>query len=266
MIPIILRTIRDRWKTLLAMGIIGLGTMLMYISMFPTYRNMIEQNTQIFEQMPEAMVKAFNMEDFTFDTLEKFLNIEMYSLFWLVLTIILTLSLSGSSLAGEVERETATLTASQPVSRSSHYIGKFLAAVSIFTAFNVLVNFSVFPIAAAFDLPVQVGHFMTVTVMCELFGLALLGLGFAVSAFMSDKGRVYMTLGGAVLVMYVLNIISAIQPSIDAFKYASLFHYFNPGTFLVKGLYDGTAVAVFSGLAGIGFAIGLVRWRTRDIV
>lgn len=265
MIAIITRTVRDRWKMLLAMCLIGVLTMLMYVSMFPTYKDMMEQNTQIYEQIPEALKKAFNMEDFPFNTLEKFLNIEMYSLFWIILTIILTLSLSGSSLAGDVERETAVQTLSQPVSRTTFYVGRFLAATKIFTAFNALVNASVFPFAAAFGLTAHFLNFLTVTVMCELFGLALLGAGFAVSAFMSDKGRVYMALGGAILVMYVLNIVSAILPKLENLKYASIFHYFDPNRFLVRGQYDLTSVIVFAGLTVAGFVGGWWRWTKRDM-
>lgn len=265
MITILLRTIRDRWKMLLAVTFIGVGTMLMYVSLFPSYQKILSTNQQLYQQMPEALKKAFNIESFSFDTLEKFLNIEMYSLFWLVLTIILTLSLSGSSLAGEVERETTTLTAAQPVSRSTVYVSKFLASAKIFTAFNVIVNASVFPLAAAFHVTIQARNFLTVGVMCELFGLALLGLAFAVSSFMSDKGKVYMTLGGVILVMYVLNIVSAIQPSIENLKYASISHYFDPNTFLVKGQYNLTATLVFSGLLVVGFAVGWWRWGERDL-
>ncbi|MFH1171644.1 MAG: ABC transporter permease subunit [bacterium] len=265
MIPIILRTIRDRWKMLLVITIIGVGTMLMYVSMFPTYQHMMEQNTQMFDQLPEAFKKAFNMEDFSFNTLEKFLNIEMYSLFWLVLTIILALSLASGSLAGEVERETIVQTVGQPVSRRTVYIARFLAAAKIFTVFNILVNASVFPFATMFHIPIQVMNFVTVGVMCELFGLAFLGLGFAVSAFMSDKGKTQMILAGVVLVMYVLNIVSGLRPSIEKLKYASLFHYFNPNTFLVKGEYDLTAILVFVGLAVVGFGVGLWRFTKRDV-
>ncbi len=265
MIPIILRTIRDRWRMLLAVTLIGVLSMLMYVSMYPTYQKSLAQSQEIFKDMPEALLKAFNMESLSFDTLEKFLNIEMYSLFWLVLAIILTLSLAGSSLAGEVERETATLTASQPIARTTHYLGKFLAAAALFTTFNVLVNASAVPFAAAFGLPILAGHYFVVGVMCELFGLALLGLGFAVSSFLSDKGKVYMTLGGVILVMYVLNIVSAIQPSIEQLKYASLFHYFDPNKFLVKGHYDLTATLVFTAVLLAGLLVGWWRWQQRDL-
>ncbi len=266
MIAIILRTIRDRWKMLVAVTLIGMLTMLMYTSLFPSYQKILSQNQQLYSQMPEALRKAFNIDSFSFDTLEKFLNIEMYSLFWPVLMIILTLSLSGSSLAGEVERETIAQSLAQPVSRSRVYLAKFLAATKIFTVFNVLVNASVFPIAAAFKVSLIAGHFLCVAIMCELFGLALLGMGFAVSSFMSDKGKVTMTMGGLVLVMYVLNIVSSILTSLDKLKYASLFHYFNPNVSLIEGRYDTTSMSVFIALFIFGALIGWWRWTRRDIV
>lgn len=265
MIAIILRIFRDRWKTLLLLCLIGVGTMLMYISMYPTYQKLLSQNQQIYQQMPEALKKAFNMDTFTFDTLEKFLNIEMYSLFWIVLTVILTLSLSSTALAGEIERETIVQTLTQPISRSGVYIAKFLAAAKLFTIFNVLVNASALPLAAVFHLSLDAGHVVVVSVMCELFGLALLGVGFAVSAFMSDKGKTQMILAGTILVTYTLNIVSALLPSLDKWKYLSFFHYFNPSTFLVKGKYDLNSVWYYSGLIIVGFLLGWWRFTKRDV-
>ncbi len=266
MIAIILRTFRDRWKMLLAVTVIGVGTMLMYTSLFPTYRDILAKNNQLYSQMPGALRKAFNIESFSFDTIEKFLNIEMYSLFMPILTIILTLSLSSNSIAGEVERETSVQSATQSVSRTTVYLGKLLAAIKIFSIFNVLVNFSVFPLAALFKLPIQTGHFVAATVMCELFGLALLGIGFGVSAFLSDKGKVQMIVAGTVLVTYTLNIVSSLLPSLDKLKYLSFFHYFDPNVFLVQGRYQAADIWYFSAITVVGITIGWWRWTKRDIL
>lgn len=266
MIPIILRTVRDRWKMLLAMCLIGVGSQLMYISLFPTFQSSQINYDEIFKQVPEAFMKVINMDSFQLDTVEKYLTMEMYSMFWLILTIILCLSLPGSGLTAEVERETIVQSAAQPVSRTSIYIGKWLAAVAIFTAFNVVVNVVVFPLCEIFKLAYQPSHFLAVGVMGELFAMALLSLTFAVAAFLSDKGRVYMVMGGVILVMYVLNIVSSLKPAIENLKYASLFHYFDPNKALIRGQYDGTAILVFVGLIVAGFFVGLWRWRTRDLV
>lgn len=266
MLTILWRTIRDRWRMLLAMTLIGVLTQLMYISLFPTYQKSFAGSEELFKQMPEALKKAFNMEQFSFDSLEKFLTIEMYSFFWLILTILFTLSLAGSSFAGEVEQETATLTAAQPVSRSTVFWGKFIASAKLFTLFNLLVNGIVLPLAAIFDIAISPSHFLVVGIMGELFGLAVLGLATGVSALLSDKGRVYMVLGGGLLVMYVLNIVAGINASLARLKYASLFSYFNPSTFLVKGHYDLTATLVFTGVLVLGLGVGWWRWTRRDLV
>lgn len=265
MIAIILRTFRDRWRMLAALTFIGVGTMLMYVALFPSYKDLLAKNNELYSQMPEALKKAFNIESFNFDTLEKFLNIEMYSLFWLILTIILALSLASSGLAGEVERETIVQTLSQPIARSTVYLAKWLAAAKLFTAYNLVVNLSVFPLAALFHLPIEASHFLAAIVMCQLFGLALLGVGFGVSAFMADKGRVQMILAGTILLTYTLNIVSSLLPALDKFKYLSFFHYFNPNEFLVKGRYDMVAILYFSSLTIIGFTVGLWRFTKRDV-
>lgn len=265
MLAIILRTFRDRWRMLLAVTLIGVGVVLMYTALFPSYKDLMSKNNDLFTQMPEALKKAFNLESFNFDTIEKFLNIEMYSLFWPILAVIFSLSLASNSLAGEVERETIVQTAAQPISRSTTYVAKFLAAIKLFTVFNVLVNLSVIPLATAFHLPVQAGHFVTAMVVCELFGLALLGLGFGLSAFLSDKGKVQMILAGTILLTYVVNIVSGILPSLDKLKYVSFFHYFDPNRFLVEGKYELIPVLYFGGLAVIGFSLGWWRWTKRDI-
>lgn len=266
MIPIILRTIRDRWKMLLAMCLIGVGSQLMYISLYPSFKTSQVNYDEVFKQIPEAFMKVINMDSFQLDTVEKYLTMEMYSMFWLILTIILCLSLPGSGLTAEVERETIVQSAAQPVSRPTVYVGKWLAAVSIFTVFNFVVNVVVFPLCEIFKLSYQPSHFLAVGVIGELFAVALLSLTFAVAAFLSDKGRVYMVMGGVILVMYVINIVSSLKPAIDNLKYASLFHYFDPNKALIKGQYDSSAIFVFIGLIAVGFAVGLMRWRSRDIL
>jgi len=57
-------------------------SMLMYVSMYPTSRSRWNR-ARSFSRHAGALMKAFNMESLSFDTLEKFLNIEMYSLFWM---------------------------------------------------------------------------------------------------------------------------------------------------------------------------------------
>ena len=266
MIAVILRTIRDRWKMLLAICVIGMGTQLMYISLFPSFKTSQINYDDLMKQMPEAFKKVINMESFSMDTIEKYLTMEMYSMFWLILTIIFCLSLGGTGIAAEIERETVVQSAAQPISRTGIFIGKWLASAKLFTIFNIVINAAVVPLCHLFNVTYLPDHFLAVTVMGELFGLALLSLSLAVSAFMSDKGRVQMIMAGAVLVMYVMNIVAAIKPAIDKLKYASLFHYFDPNKALIQGRYDITAIIVFGGLIVIGFAIGWWRFSKRDLV
>jgi len=266
MITIFIRTIKDRWRMLLAMCIIGVGSQLMYISLYPTFQSSQINYDDLMKQMPEAFKKVINMDSFSMDTIEKYLTMEMYSMFWLVLTIILTLSLAGSSLANDVERETIIQSASQPVSRTKIFFSRWLAAVSIYTAFNFVINAVVFPLCAVFNVDYLPSHFLAVGVMGELLGLALLSLAFAISAWLSDKGKVYMVMGGTVLIMYVLNIISSLKDNLANLKYISIFHYFDPNKALIQGQYDFSAIVVFLGIIVVSTLIGWWRWRTRDVV
>jgi len=266
MITIFWRTIKDRWRMLAAVTIIGSLVQFMYTSLFPTYSKSFGQSEELFKQMPEALKKAFNMDQFSFNTLDKFLTIEMYSFFWIILMILFTLSLAGTSFAGDVERETVTLTAGQPVSRSRVFWGRYLAGVKLFSVFNIVVNFIVLPIASAFKLHIDPLHLLTIMVMGELFGLAVFSVATAVSTFLTDKSKVYMIVGGTLLVTYVMNIISGISEKFANIKYASPFYYFNPNTFLVKGQYNTAAVLVFGSVIIIGTVVAWWRWRQRDIL
>lgn len=266
MMTIFWRVIKDRWRMLAAMTIIGSLVQFMYTSLFPTYSKSFGQSEELFKQMPEALKKAFNMDQFSFNSLDKFLTIEMYSFFWIILMIQFTLSLAGTSFSGDVERETVALTAAQPVSRSRVFWGRFLANAKLFSFFNIVVNAVVLPLAAVFSLHIAVSHLVAITVMCELFGLAVLSIATVVSTFSADKSKVYMIVGGGLLITYVLNIISGISEKFANIKYISPFHYFNPNTSLVKGQYDLTAVLVFSGAIVLGIAFSWWRWRERDVL
>lgn len=265
MLAVLIRTIKDRWRALLAYTLIGAGSQWMYISLYPTFQKSMADYDAVFKNMPEAFMKIINLDNFSMNTLEKYLTMEMYSMFWLILTILLTISLAGQAFAGDIERETIVQTASQPISRKKIFMGKAFAGAAIFTVFNILVNAVVFPLASLYNISYDAAHFVTIFVMGELFGLTLLSVALCLSAWAFERGRVVMIMSGLVLVMYVMNIVAGITTSLDKLKYFSFFHYFNPGQALIHGQYNGTSIGLFFAVIAVTIGVGFWKFVKRDI-
>ena len=85
------------------------------------------------------------------------------------------------------------------------------------------------------------------------------------SAYFSEKSKVYGVAGGIFVVMYVLNIISALKDNLADFKYFSFFHYFDAASTLTKGILRAESIWVFTGIAVASTLVAVWRFKKRDV-
>ena len=74
-----------------------------------------------------------------------------------------------------------------------------------------------------------------------------------------------MTVGGLLIIMYVLNIISGLKENLKNLEYLSFFHYFATGDALIKNIVNSESILVFILTALICTIIGAWRFSKRDI-
>jgi len=268
MTTLFLRTLKDRWLTIAIYSVASIAFLWLYVSLFPAIRDQSAQLVELVKAYPPEFLKAFGITDITqsFSSLGNFLSTEMYSFVVPIMLAALAIGFASSAIAGEIERGTIEFLLAQPLSRTALFFGKYAAGVVAMAVFAVASTLTPIPLAAAYHLSLSAAPFVHFAVITFLFGLAILSLAFLVSAIVSDKSKVSLSVSGIVILMYVLNVVAALKDSLDKLKYVSFFHYYSPTTVFAPGATtDWKAIGVFVGVSIVATALGAWWFGRRDI-
>ncbi len=259
------RYLRDRRIFIIVFCVAAIATMWMYIALFPSMQQQSATLNEAFKSYPESLMKAFGIESLTFNRIENFIAMEYFSIIWPLMAIFLGISLASGAVAREVEKGTIELVLARPVSRLKLFGSRYLAGLSALVLFTLLSTFCVIPIAAIHHVDYALRNFVTVAILGLLFAWATFSLSMMLSAFFSDKGKVSMSVGGLLVLMYVLNIVAALKANLKDLQYASFFHYFASSNALIKNMLTVESVWVFIAVAVVCTAIGSWRFKQRDV-
>jgi ABC-2 type transport system permease protein len=263
--PVLWQEFKHKRVGLIAYTAGALSLLILYVSVFPTIQHSAEQFQKLLQAYPKEFLKAFGIENLTFDTLEKYLGAEQYSFVWPIMAVALALSRAGSSVAGEIERGTMGLLLALPLRRSRLLAAKYLAglaAVLIFTTISVL---GVIPIAGLGGVSVNLATDLRSWVLASLFLWAVFACAMALSALFSERSRVYVTASAGLLAMYVMNVVAGIEDKFDWLKYGSFFYYFNIQEVLRGNPLMSRSLLVFGGVIVVATILAFWRFGSRDI-
>lgn len=266
MIALIFRTIKDHWFSVVILVAISILLTGIYVSMFPELQKQGEKMQELFKAYPKDMMKTFGIEvsSLSFSKIENFIAIEQYSFTWPILVIILTVAWAASSIAGEIERGTIELLLSWPISRLKIFFGKYLSGLLALIFFVVFSVYSPIPLAKLLNVSFQTANYTSMAIIGFFFGLAIFSLSMFFSAIFSDKGKVYATGAGVILIMYVLKIIAGLKESWDGLKYLSFFYYFDYNAAFLNNKIDLLNVLVFLGVTIVFLFLGAIAFMKRD--
>jgi len=259
------RIIKDRRTIFLVYILVNIGLLWMYIGLFPAFKSQSAAMTEMLKAYPESFMKAFNFDIASFNTIEGFLSTEQFSFMWPLLVILMTIGFAGTAFAGEIEKGTIEVLLSQPVSRLKLFISRYLAGLFSLIVFVLFSIFSAIPIMKIYDINFKLENFATLALLAFLFGLAIYSIGMFLSAIFSDKGKVFFISGGLLVLMYVLNIVSALKDSLADLKYGSFFYYFNASRALSHNQIDNWSYLIFIATAVVLAIVGSIYFTKRDV-
>jgi len=267
MFSLIWRTIKDRKISLIAYSLGAVIFMEMYVAMFPMFAEMQEEFDKLLQAYPKEIFQALGMEpaQFTMAKLESFISVEHFSLVWPIVVIILVIAFGGAQIAGEIEKGTIETILAQPISRLKIFFGKYLAGVVSIIAFCAVSIFAVIPLAAIHGIDYKLENFWTMSILGFLFALAIFSLSMLASSIFSEKGKSNFTVGGIIIFMYVMNVISGFKENLKDLKYLSFFNYYDFSAAMLNNKIDSLTIWVFLGVSVVATILGAIWFIRRDV-
>lgn len=266
-LAVVAKTLRDSITTiaLAALGTVGFVVLfswamvnmgqetLKFVSQFPFLRTILEASLGIRVE-GEVSVNMLLAVSFT--------HLVLLALAWA--TILATVT---RVTAGEVERGTADLLLSLPISRltvaaSTTLVWVLAAAIlSACAVAGVWIGGMLF----AGDEEVHVRRFVPAAANLFTLHLALGGLGHVAAAIVNRRGLAIGMVVTVVLVSVTLNFVEPFVPAIQSVKFLGLLHYFRPVDVVRAQVWPLQNCLVLVGIASVSWTIGTIYFCRKDI-
>jgi ABC-2 type transport system permease protein len=186
----------------------------------------------------------------------------VYALTW---TLIVTFCTRG--LVGEIDRGTADLLLTLPVSRMAVYVSVSVVwlgmgvVASAAPLIGVWLGVTCFP----FWEPVQIGRFWIASVNLFALYLAIGGLTLMVSAWSSRRGVAVGMALGYLFFSVMAHFLGAFWRPAEVMSVVGVLEYYRPLAAVRTGAWPVTDLCVLIGVGLAAWGAGLIRYRRRDI-
>lgn len=262
---VVRRYLRDRRLSLTVYCMSALAFAFLYVALFPSLKDQMGSYEEIFKSFPEGMMEAMGISNLNIGDFASYFGAEQMSMVWPLLAIIMSISYAAKALAGAVETGSIGVEFSQPVSRTELYVSKYAAGLAAMTLFVVVSIMGVVPMAALYDIELEIANWLRLAGISWLFVAAVYSLAFAMAAVFSERSKVYGAMAALLLVMYVARIVASLRENLDWLRNVSFFHFHDGAKVLTEGTVNSAGLWVFAMTAIVAFSVGLVWWQRRDV-
>jgi ABC-2 type transport system permease protein len=251
------RTLLDRRRALvgwsLSLGLLGALVM----AIWPSVEDSVGAAV---ESYPESLKEAFGIAELS--TPEQYLSAEMLALIVPIAVGIFALRAVAAALAGAEERGHLDVLLSAPVSRARLVTATFASTAIELTV--VLAGAWALTMAGSALAGAGLSAGLAAAGFAMVWPLALLAAGVAtlVTGVTSRQGVVAATASGALVAMYVVDLVGRLDDGLDWARYGSVFRYY--GTAVEVGI-DPLAFAGVTAVALGLAAAGALLFERRDL-
>ncbi len=257
------RELKANLRSLIIWGVIVILFVTMGVSKFSAYYENPEM-LAILDQMPPALLAAFNFEAFNLTTVSGFFSL-MFTYFALLLSV--AAAMWGSDIISKEERDkTVEFSLTLPVPRSRLVTAKALAALVNCIALLLITWGASVLSAAPYEPDAEFYSFLS-RLMLALFIMQLIFL--AVGIFLGCALKRYRRASAAAIAVllgtYFLSIISELNANLEFLKYFSPFKYFDVVMLLRDSRFDVVFVALSLVIVAVSMAGAYLTYARRDL-
>lgn len=237
--------------------------MVVWMAEFSAFAN-DDSLMEMFDTLPQGMMKAFGFESFNITTLTGFIG-----LIFIYMTLILSIHaiLKGNSIIAKEERDkTVEFTLVLPVKRSKVVLAKLAAAVT--NCVLLLAYLYGFILALSREYLPEEGFI-------KFFGLLILGtfilqmIFVSVGVMLGCVLKQYKKSGyiGASLIiaLYIASIMIDFSDKIEFLKYITPFRYYAPALIKNDMAINLTYLIISIGIIAVSLTAGFLAYRRRDL-
>jgi ABC-2 type transport system permease protein len=194
----------------------------------------------------------------------KWLSLEFLALWPLIMSIYAVLHAGGIA-AREVERGTMDILLSQPVTRYSVIVSKFLVfplTLVITAAASILGVLGGMAIIGNYG---DLGGICLVFLPAVLLPLAVASYSLLCSVIFLDPRKVLIVAGSLTGLFYILNILARTVESVGWMGRLSIFHYYEPAETASQLSLNWAGIGVYLGIIVVCIAASIYVFQRRDI-
>lgn len=226
------------------------------IIIYPTFR---DSGAFDLDRFPAFFVEAFDIPDMT--QLTVFLEQQIFGNLPLILPFFLIMAFSGA-IAGAEDRGALDILLGNPVPRRNvvlaHWIAVTIVLFGIVTVFGAVAWTVAQIMELEFTIDAAMRGVLNLIPICLAFGT----LALALSARMRNSGAVIGIVFSLIFLMYLIEVLANLVPTLDWLGRLSVFHYYG------RAMTEGFPWVSALGLAGV--AVGLLMlaiwlFERRDI-
>jgi ABC-2 type transport system permease protein len=232
---------------------------------YPTIRDnsaLIEQYMAVF---PKGFMAAFGMEGSLADP-GVFFNAYVGSMIWPILATVAGIVLATRPVAADLDRGFLEVPISTRLSRVRYLacaIGGQLVAMAVLAAATVA---GVFLVGRLFDAPFDGGRFALAGLLAFGFGCPIAAVTTLLSVATLSRGTAGGITGGAMIAMYLLEVVSKMRTELGGLARLSIFDHFQLRPLIDDGTFPVADLALFLAVAAVAWGIALLAFRRRDLV
>jgi len=256
-----LKSLFDMRKSIFWWIIVYVPLTLWMVVLYPSFDDFIQMD--FLESMPPSL-QVFLGGDVTLTTIEGFLTLELFSVFYPVMLLVALLSFSGGLICQEEDVGTLDLVLAHPIQRWRFLLEKVLALI-VFTGIVLAAIFVGLWLGAVLAQQIlDLGN--TALALVDMGALALLfgALTLMLSGFGLGRGAAIGVGGGLAAITYLLDGLVPVVGLPEIAQKISPWFYYDGGATLIDGQNWGYLL-VLVGVALIFLLLALIAFERRDV-
>jgi ABC-2 type transport system permease protein len=259
--------LKQHSKTIFGFAIGSSLFLLMETLIYPSIEEAVKAKMEMFDTLPEGMKAAFGMENgLNISSVLDLLSIQYYSLIFLVLLALFTISTANKLLSHFVEQGSMAYLLSAPVSRKKvvgTMIGVFLTGLFLIVACNFLFTYGGSLLVEKAELDLDL--FFKINALGFLLFFAIGGYSFFFSSLFTEERHVLAFAGGLTLVFYILDMVGKVNDKFEDVRMASIFALFQPSEIIADDMNFAAASLILFGIGLVGYILSVAIFQKKNL-